>query len=252
MKVEQNNFGTALDILSVILESGTLSRTDYPTEFRQYDQEPEIRESLEFIAEKLDLLICEQKDAIYISPGINNRVFSLTNTEIKRELGAGFTNNAMMYTAFFIMHIIITEFYKEATQETYRAKLLIKDLLDSTDRKIKSMMELENLENTSEQYHFNFKLVADAWNSLPNAEFKDGSDNLRQRGTNSKLTIINQTVKFMKKQGLVVENDDAIYLTDRCKAIITEAYNRTEIQADISDFIEGLPDIKEGNDAPIT
>jgi hypothetical protein len=252
MKIEQNNLGTALDILSTILETGSISRTEHPREFMQYDQDPEVRNSLDFLAEKLDLLICEQDGTIYMSPGINNRIFSLSNTEIKRELGTGFGNNAMMYTAFFIMHIIITEFYKEATQETYRAKLSKMDLLDSIDRKVKSMMALENLENTSEQYHFNFKQISDSWNSLPQAERKDTSDELRQKGTSSKYSVVNQTVKFMKKQGLVVENDDAIYLTGRCKAIITEAYNRNEIQANISDFIEGLSDSKDGDDAPVT
>ncbi len=249
MKIEQNNLGTALDILSIILESGSISRTDHPREFMQYDQDSEVRDSLDFLAEKLDLLICEQDGTIYVSPGINNRIFSLSNTEIKRELGAGFGNNTMMYTAFFIMHIIITEFYKEATQETYRAKLSKMDLLDSIDRKVKSLMALENLEKTSEQYHFNFKQIADSWNSLPQAERKDDSEQLRLKGTSSKYSVVNQIVKFMKKQGLVVENDDAIYLTGRCKAIITEAYNRNEIQADISSFIEGLSDSKDGEDA---
>lgn len=250
MKIEQNNLGTALDILSTILETGFISRTDHPREFMQYDQDPEVRTSLDFLAEKFDLLICEQDGTIYVSPGINNRIFSLSNTEIKRELGTGFGNNAMMYTAFFIMHIIITEFYKEATQETYRAKLSKLDLLDSIDRKVKSLMTLENLEKTSEQYHFNFKQIADSWNSLPQAERKDDSEELRLKGTSSKYSVVNQTVKFMKKQGLVVENDDAIYLTGRCKAIITEAYNRNEIQVDISGFIEGLSDSKDGDNAP--
>ena len=252
MKIEQNNLGTALDILSTILETGFISRTDHPREFMQYDQDPEVRTSLDFLAEKFDLLICEQDGTIYISPGIDNRIFSLSNTEIKRELGTGFGNNAMMYTAFFIIHIIITEFYKEATHETYRAKLSKIDLLDSIDRKVKFMMALENLEKTSEQYHFNFKQIADSWNSLPQAERKDDSEELRQKGTSSKYSVVNQTVKFMKKQGLVVENDDAIYLTGRCKAIITEAYNRNEIQADISGFIDGLSDPKDGEDAPVT
>ena len=252
MKIEQNNLGTALDILSTILESGSISRTDHPTEFMRYDQDAEVRDSLNFLAEKLDLLICEQDGTIYISPGVNNRIFSLSNAEIKKELGTGFSNNAMMYTAFFIMHIIITEFYKEATQETYRAKLSKLDLLDSIDRKVKSMMGLESLEKTSEEYHFNFKLIADSWNSLPKAELKEDSEDLKLKGTSSKFTVVNQTVKFMKKQGLVVENDDAIYLTGRCKAIIAEAYNRNEIQADISDFIEGLSDSKDGDDAPVT
>lgn len=248
MKIDQANLEIALDILSNILEFGSISRVDHPREFMQYDQEPEVRESLGLLADKLGLLICEQIDELYVSPGINNRIFSLSNTEIKKELGSGF-NNAMMYTAFFIMHVIITEFYKEASLDSYRAKLSKTDLLESIDRKIKALSDLENLEETSEQYHFNFKQIADTWNSLPKSEFKDDSDEIKQRGSGSKLTIINQTVKFMKKQGLVEENNEAIYLTGRCKAIIAEAYNKEEVQADISNFIESLSDLKAGEDA---
>jgi len=248
MKIEQDNLGTSIDILSIILEMGSLTRRDNPREFLQYDQEPEVRDSLNFLADKLGLLICEQRDALYISPGINNRTFSLSNTEIKRELGIGF-NNPMMYTAFFIMHVIVTEFYKEATKDTYRGKLSKNDLLESVDKKVKAMMDLEDLESTSDQYHFNFKQIADIWNSLPKTEFKEDSEEVKQRGSSSKLALINQTAKFMKKQGLIDENNDAIYLTDRCKAIIGEAYNRSEIRVEISNFIEGLSSPKAGEDA---
>jgi hypothetical protein len=248
MKIEQDNLGTSIDILSIILEMGSLTRRDNPREFLQYDQEPEVRDSLNFLADKLGLLICEQRDALYISPGINNRTFSLSNTEIKRELGIGF-NNPMMYTAFFIMHVIVTEFYKEATKDTYRGKLSKNDLLESVDKKVKAMMDLEDLESTSDHYHFNFKQIADIWNSLPKTEFKEDSEEVKQRGSSSKLALINQTAKFMKKQGLIDENNDAIYLTDRCKAIIGEAYNRSEIRTEIANFIEGLSGPKAGEDA---
>jgi len=248
MKIEQDNLGTSIDILSIILEMGSLTRRDNPREFLQYDQEPEVRDSLNFLADKLGLLICEQRDALYISPEINNRTFSLSNTEIKRELGIGF-NNPMMYTAFFIMHVIVTEFYKEATKDTYRGKLSKNDLLESVDKKVKAMMDLEDLESTSDHYHFNFKQIADIWNSLPKTEFKEDSEEVKQRGSSSKLALINQTAKFMKKQGLIDENNDAIYLTDRCKAIIGEAYNRSEIRVEISNFIEGLSSPKAGEDA---
>jgi hypothetical protein len=111
------------------------------------------------------------------------------------------------------------------------------------------MMDLEDLESTSDHYHFNFKQIADIWNSLPKTEFKEDSEEVKQRGSSSKLALINQTAKFMKKQGLIDENNDAIYLTDRCKAIIGEAYNRSEIRVEISNFIEGLSSPKAGEDA---
>ena len=63
------------------------------------------------------------------------------------------------------------------------------------------------------------------------------------------MVLINETVKFMRKQGLVEEHNNAIYLTDRCKAIITVAYNRSDVQSEITDFIESLSHQEAGEDA---
>ena len=248
MQFAEEKLGTALDMLARMLENGSITKNDYPREFMRYNQDPEVRESLDFITEKLGLLICEYKDALYLCPGINNRVFHLSNTDIKNELGRGF-KNPEMYTVFFIIHVIITEFYREATYDTYREKLPKDILLESIDKKVKAMAELEDLEGDSERYQFNFKIIHDVWNSLPTTEFKDDSDEIRQRGSGSKWAMINATVRFMMQHRLVDEHDDAIYLTHRCKAIIAEAYNRSEIQTGISDFIDELESSEGVEDA---
>jgi len=248
MNFEQENLGTALEMLSCMLETGLITREEHPREFIRYDQVVEVRDALDFLAENLGLLICEYKGALYISPGVNNRVFSLKNTEIKIELGRGF-NNPEMYTAFFIMHVIITEFYREAAPDSFRMKLPKDLLFEAVDKKIKAIADLENFEDINSQYKFNFKLVHDVWNKLPKTEFKDDSDEVKQRGVGSKTTIINQTIRFMQKHKLVEEHDDAIYLTDRCKAIIGEVYNNHEVQSDISNFIDSLSNFEGDENA---
>jgi len=239
VKIDQENLGIALDIFYQMLATGTIKKSEHPRHFMRYEQESEIREILEFSAERFGLFVCGYKDAIYLSPGINNQVFGLTNSEIKLELGRGF-NNPEMYAVFFIMHVIVAEFYRESIYDTHRPNLPKEYLLDTLNRKVQAMAELEDLNKTSEEYEFNFKVVKDLWNSLTKTEFRDDSDEIKQRGVGSKVTLINETVKFMKKQGLVEEHNDAIYLTDRFKAMVAVAYNNHSIQSDITDFIDSL------------
>lgn len=239
MEYKRENLEIAMDMLSCMLETGSVTRSEHPREFIRYDQDAEVRDALDLFTEKLGLLVCEYKDALYLSSGVNNRVLGFSNTEIKNELGKGF-NNPEMYTAFFIMHVLVTEFYPAAVHETFRLKLSKDRLLESVETKVKAMAGLEDLESISEEYHFNFKTIYDLWTSLPKTEFKDDSDEIKQRGVGSKRTLVNETVKFMRKQGLVEEHDNAIYLTDRCKAIIAVAYNRSDVQSEISDFIDSL------------
>lgn len=249
MKFDEENLEVALEIFYCILENGSLTRTDHPREFLRYEQEAEVREALEFCARKQGLILCRYHDAFYLSAGINNPVFGLSNAEIKQALGNGF-NNPEMYTVFFIMHVLITEFYQDSANEPYLEKVPKNHFLQVVEKKMKAMAALEDLEKTSECYQFNFKVIADLWNKLPPAEFRtDEGDEIKQRGTGSKNAMINSTIAFMEKNQLVREHDGAVYLTPRCKAIVAEIYSNEEIQADLRLFIEGLAAPKEEDDA---
>jgi hypothetical protein len=240
MKFDEENLGVALEIFYSILKNGSITRTDHPREFLRYDQEAEVREALEICARKQGLILCRYQDAFYLSPCINNPVFGLSSTEIKNSLGNKF-KNPEMYTAFFIMHVLIDEFYRDSTREPYLQKVQKTRLLDLVEKKVKAMEALEDLEKSSEDHQFNFKVIADLWKKLPQSEFRtDESDEIKQRGMGSKNALINSTIAFMEKNQLVKEHDGAVYLTPRCKAIIAGTYSNEEVQADLRAFIEGL------------
>ncbi len=240
MKFDRENLGTALEMLYYMLAEGSITRKDHPKKFLRYDQEGEVREALEFCAEKHNLLVCRYNDSLYLSPGVQNRVFGLSNAEIRSSLGRGF-NNPEMYTVFFIIHVLITEFYHESAYDAYVEKISKNNLLLAVEKRITAMGALEDLEGVSEEYQFNFKVIHDLWSSLPAVEFKkDDPDEMKQRGVSSKVTLINETIAFLEKNLLVKEHDDAVYLTPRCKAIIREVYSNREVQDAITLFIDGL------------
>ena len=63
MKFDRENLGTALEMLYHMLAEGSITRKSHPKEFLHYDQEAEVREALEFCAEKHNLLVCRYDDA---------------------------------------------------------------------------------------------------------------------------------------------------------------------------------------------
>ncbi|MDG6249510.1 DUF6063 family protein [Methanocalculus sp.] len=240
MKFDRENLGIALEMLHCMLEKGSISRKDHPKEFLRYDQEAELREVLEYCAEKHNLLVCRYQDALFLSPGVQNQVFGLSNDDIRKSLGRGF-NNPEMYTVFFIIHVLITEFYHESAYDPYLEKLPKLSLVTTVEKKIAAMGEIDDLEKASEELQFNFKVIHDLWSSLPTVEFKkDDPDEKKQRGVSSKHALINETIAFLEKNQLVREHNEAIYLTHRCKAIIREVYSNREIQDAITTFIEDL------------
>lgn len=239
MNFEKDNMGTALDMMYHMLSDGVIEKSTYPHLFMQYEQESEIREALDFCAERFGLYVCGRGDSIYLSPGIGNRIFGLTNEEIRYELARG-CKNAHMYTAFFIMHVMIGEFYTESMYDTPRRNLPIDYFTDTVDAKIKSLSDFEDVDRISGEYKFNFKEIKDLWDSIPKAEINEETGEEKQGGIGSKVGLIYETMKFMKKHQLLDHTANAIYPLPRFKTMVAEAYNNPEVQTDILEFIENL------------
>jgi len=238
----------ALDMLYCMLKDGVIEKEDYPDHFMQYERESEIREVLDLCAEKFGLYVCGRGDAIFLSPGINNKVFGMTNEEIKSDLLRG-GKNAHMYTAFFIMHVMIGEFYTESMYNTPRLNLPITYLMDTVDSKIKSLADFEEIDEISNEYRFNFKEVKDLWDSLPKADVSPETGKEKEGGIGTKVGLIYETIKFMEKHQLIDLNVGAVYPLPRFKAMVSEAYNNTDIQTDILEFIESLTYSGDDTDA---
>lgn len=239
MHYDKEHMGTALEMMYYMLKDGVIEKKDYPNHFIQYERESDIREALDFCAEKFRLYVCGRGDEIFLSPGIDNKVFGMTNEEIKNDMLRG-GKNAHMYTAFFIIHVMIGEFYTESMYDTPRRNLPITYLTDTVDTKIRSLADFEDIEGISKDYKFNFKEVKDLWDSLPKADIDIDTGKEKEGGIGTRVGLIYETMKFMKKHQLIDLNAGAVYPLPRFKAMVSEAYNNTEIQLDILEFIENL------------
>lgn len=239
MQYEKEHIEIALEMIYTILKDGSVEKNIHPDHFMRYERDSEIREVLDICAEKFRLYVCERGDSIFLSPGINNKVFGMTNEEIKNDMFRG-GKNAHMYTAFFIMHVLIGEFYAESMYDTPQRNRPITYITDMVDAKIKSLADLEDIDGISKEYKFNFREVKDLWESLYKADIDMDTGKAKEGGIGTRVGLIYETLKFMTKHQLITIHADAIYPLPRFKAMVSEAYSNTEVQTDILEFIEDL------------
>lgn len=241
MAFKERPMTIAFEMLSEILGKNGDHSLDVAKQSWYLDPEleSEVMDAFRYITKQMGLIICERNKVIYLSPGVNNPVYGMTLDEIRVQLSPSFSN-LHVYTSFFIIHVIITEFYKESMPETQRAFILKSDLINVVNTKIDALSTHTELEKLSEEHNYNFLEIRDMWNGLVDVQRKKGRDDLVEMGKGSKYALVNTTLRFLVAQDLVHVQEDMIRLTERFKAIIDNAYRHEQVQFGIAQLIESL------------
>ena len=163
---------------------------------------------------------------------------------MKKELGYSY-NNEDLYISLFIMANIVTTFFPEANSNSDKQFLKVSDLLNIMNNKTEAMSHTFNLDEISYKTSYNFDIVVKKWLDLQTVKMdKNDSDTKKEYGKSSKMQIINTTLKFLVEQQLISLadgfNEQIIYITERFTATIFNAYNSSEIQSRIYDYIESI------------
>lgn len=247
MAFEERPMAVAFEMLSEILRKNGKYSLDITTQswYLKPEMESEVMDAFRFITQQLGLIVCERNKVIYLSPGVNNSVFGMSLDEIKSQLSQSFTN-IHVYTSFFIIHVTITEFYKESMPETQRTFILKSDLVNVIDTKIDALSKHTELDSTSEEQNYNFSEIKDLWMGLPTIQRKKGRDDPVEMGKGSKYALVNTTLRFLEYQDLVHIQEDVIRLTERFKAIIDTAYRHEQVQSGIAQMIKTLTSTEAG------
>lgn len=247
MTFEKKSMEIAFEMLTEILRKNGEYSLDLSKKswYLNPEQESEIMEAFGFIIKQMGLIMCERNKVIYLSPGVDNPVYGMTLEEIKTQLSPSFTN-LHVYTAFFIIHVITTEFYKESMPETQRAFILKSDLINAIDNKVDALSTHTELDKLSEEHNYNFSEIRDLWKELPVVKRRENRDELIETGKSSRYALVNTTLKFLEAQDLVHVQEDMIRLTERFKAIIDNAYRNEQVQYGIAQMIESLTSSKAG------
>jgi hypothetical protein len=247
MAFEEKPMAIAFQMLTEILRKNGEYSLDITKQswYLNPELESEVMEAFGFITKQMGLIICERNKVIYLSPGVDNPVYGMALEEIKTQLSQSFTN-LHVYTAFFIIHVIITEFYKESMPETQRAFILKSDLIDVIDAKIDALSTHADLDKLSEEHNYNFSEIRDMWKELPVIMHRKDRDEPIETGKGSRYSLVNTTLKFLISQDLVHIQEDMIRLTERFKAVIDNAYSHEQVQSGIAQLIESLTSKEAG------
>lgn len=236
-----NVLGNALQIL---IEKGSLSRDEFPTIHENIINDGGVLNDLESLCQNMGLYLNEKAGIFYVSPIPGVKTFGFSNEEMRREFGYSF-NNEDLYTSLFIIANIITEFFPEASMIPSRQFLKSNELMEVVDRKIDILREQVNLDEISYEKSYNFEIVVKKWTELPRVRLdKVESENRKEYGKASKLQLLNTTLRFLENQELIkivdFNGDKSIYITERFKATVLNAYNADEIQSEIYNYLDNL------------
>lgn len=239
-----NNANALGNALQILIERGSLSRDEFPIIHENIINDGGVLNDLEILCQNMGLYLNEKAGTFYVSPIPGVKTFGFSNEEMRREFGYYF-NNEDLYTALFITANIITEFFPEAGTVPSRQFLKSNELMEIIDRKIDVLREQTNLEAISYEKSYNFEIVVKKWSQLPTVKLDKGeSENRKEYGKTSKIQLLNTTLRFLENQELIklvdFNGDKSIYITERFKATILNAYNADEVQSEIYNYIDNI------------
>lgn len=231
--------------LRELIGQGQLSHDDNAKLYDIIMEKDEVFGWLELVCENMGLYLHHMSRCFYVSPIPGTKAFCYSNEELRRALKYNYRNEDL-YTALFIIAVIVTEFFPEAGREQAVSFLRLNDIIRISDERIESLKNWVDLEKTSYDNAYNFEIVVKRWLELPMTLVNRKSlDEIKVTGRDSKLQIVNTTLKFLQEQQLIhipedTSQDKYIYITERFTATVYNIYRNENAQANIYNLIDGL------------
>ena len=212
--MQDKEFDKALDIVSILLNGGEISKKENIILYEEYENNTEVFDMVRKVFKKMNINLYEYNYGLYISAGENNKVFGYSNEELKKEMGIKL--NRELYLCYFIIYIIITRFYKDSSNYTFVEYIKLEDVVCAMDNALKSITE-----------------IALTWEDMP--IIGQGETTRASRG--SKSGFVKLTLNFLVNQELLIEEDSRYYPRDRFKALIENYFD--EYKGRIYEILKG-------------
>lgn len=233
----------SMDIFKKLLQGDLVGLKSNNDLYEKYRTDSEIEHCLRIIAKKLDIEIYEYEGELYLTTGVNNKIFGYSNEELKKQLSYVRTNDEL-YLAYFIMYVILILFYKESNYTTAITYISIDKILEKCTNKLDALIRKEDIEEISKEYSFNFTQIASIWDKKPEVKEieKGGKVQIAKDGKESRYQFVNLVCSFLKDEKLItIDNDrNLIFPTNRFKAIVYYYFQEQENKSEILEFIDKL------------
>ena len=98
----------ALELFKTLLTKQEISREDDRELYEDYLYNSEVEEILNLMAERLELDIYSYNEKVFLTPGVNNKLFGYTHEDLRKALPY-VTRNSELYMAYFIILVIMVD-----------------------------------------------------------------------------------------------------------------------------------------------
>lgn len=217
--MDSRSLDKAMDVVSELINNHSISKKDPKTTslYEEFNSNPEVYDIVNMVLKKMNIDIYEYNNSIYVTAGINNKVFGFSNEEIKKEIGVKL--NKELYLCYLIIYVIINKFYNDSVTPTFVEYIKIDELIKSVDAcllSITSKLEVFSLDEVEEN---SFKEIAMTWENLPVINSEDTNEASIRAARGTKAGFVKLVLNFMLNQKLLLDNNNLYYPTEKFKCL---------------------------------
>jgi|GEM_PF-593334 len=244
MLKNRENVIQAVKVLGELLAGNEVSSESNRELYNLYVTDSNVEDFLYLICEELSLKLYNYEDELFLSPGVENKVFGYNNDDFKKRMKYNF-DNMDMYMSYFVMMTIITMFYKESDYDTHIRRISINNILEKVNEKMNALLSIDEISEVSSDLSYNFEEISKRWKSLRKISIRGSDfDNLEasDRGKNSQYAFINTVCNFLEREGLIRidANMNSILPQKRFKAIVYSYFQNKDSRNEVYDYIKKL------------
>ena len=226
----------ALEIFAILVKGESINEVVNNDLYNEYRLNSSIQIDLEEILNVFDLNLYSYDQAgLFVSAGVDNKVFGFTNDELKSLLKL--KRNEQLYLCYFIIYSTVMFFYIQSGFKTNVKYIKPSQVVDKVEEKLMSVQNKENEDNTDKS----FKILYKIWRNLPlsNTANKD-KINEDDNSIETKIGFVNKTLKFMVSHNLLLKNKDmGVYVpTPKLEAAIDSYFNERDVKNSLMELLE--------------
>lgn len=215
--MEGRNLEKAMEIFGALLagEEISMGRGKNAALYETYSQNAQVGEIVDHMLSALNLRLYEYNYSLYLTAGMQNKVFGYSNDELKRMMGLRL--NKELYLCYYIIYCVMQHFYSDSATYTFAEYARAEEIVKAVDLSLANLTRRLGGLSEDEIAEKSFKAVAAAWDELPAA----GNEETAQRaGRSSRSGYVKLVFNFLISQGLFMEAGEKYYPTGRFHGMV--------------------------------
>jgi hypothetical protein len=214
--MDNKNIDRAIEIFSLLIKGESISKEKNTELYEHYNSYSEVFDLVEKLTNGMNLKVYEHDESLHLSPGEKNRVFGFTNDELKKELGIKL--NKELYLSYFVIYNIITKFYKDSSNYTFREYINIQETVEEVSTALYQITDKIETVVINEIEEHSFNTLAMLWDDMPLTS-TDYNGQTRA-GKSSRVSFVKMVFNFLIDQKLFISSEEGYYPTQRFKALV--------------------------------